>query len=100
MSPLTAVSSANFDIVPMGGHTVVSERTGCRDCGTETPGCELMFAMMLAQVLLPVLTDYRLQVRRYLRTWVIGLIFLFILKIIRYNYVNCYYCVNVLLFSR
>lgn len=42
------------------------------------PGCELMFVVMLAQVLLPILIDCHLQVRRYLRTWVISFIFLFI----------------------
>lgn len=68
------------DIVLVGGHAVVSEQ-GTEITGLRRPGCELMFVVMLAQVLLPILTDCHLQARKYLRTWVISFIFLFILRL-------------------
>lgn len=68
------------DIVLVGGHAVVSEQ-GTDITGLRRSGCELMFVVMLAEVLLPILTDCHLQVRRSLRTWVISFIFLFILRL-------------------
>lgn len=68
------------DIVLVGGHAVVTEQ-GTEITGLRRPGCELMFVVMLAQVLFPILTDCLLQVRRYLRTWVTSFTFLFILRL-------------------